>query len=70
MLELYATPLEEAPIKIISLVEQNKIIEFVDNIILCKKERKNSEKIELILDEVIYDLYELTEKEKNEIRNF
>lgn len=70
MLELYATPLEQIPVKIISKEEQEKYIQAVDRIIELKKLDKDTQELERQIDEMVYDLYELTEEEKELIRNF
>lgn len=70
MLELYATPLEQIPVKIISKEKQEKYIQIVDKIIELKKLNKDTQELENQIDEMVYDLYELTEEEKELIRNF
>lgn len=70
MLELYATPLEQIPVKIISKEEQEKYIQVVDRIIELKKLDKDTQELERQIDEMVYDLYELTEEEKELIRKF
>lgn len=70
MLELYATPLEQIPIKIISNDEQEKYIQIVDRIIELKKLDKDTQDLENQIDEMVYDLYELTEEEKELVRGF
>lgn len=70
MLELYATPLEQIPIKIISNAEQEKYIQIVDRIIELKKLDKDTYNLENQIDEMVYDLYELTEEEKELVRGF
>lgn len=70
MLELYATPLEQIPVRIISKEEQEKYIQVVNRIIELKKLDKDTQELENQIDEMVYDLYELTEEEKELIRNF
>lgn len=70
MLELYATPLEQIPIKIISNDEQEKYIQIVNRIIELKKLDKDTQDLENQIDEMVYDLYELTEEEKELVREF
>ena len=70
MLELYATPLKEIPIKVASSDEQEKYIQIVDRIMELKKLDKDTQELENQIDEMVYDLYELTEEEKELVRNF
>lgn len=70
MLELYATPLKEIPIKIVSDEEQQKYVQIVERIIELKKLDKDTQELENQIDEMVYDLYELTEEEKELVRNF
>ena len=71
-LELYATPLSETPIKVISENEQNKFIELVDLIINIKNSddyhdnlnKQNKYKaIQSKIDWLIYQLYKFTPEE-------
>ena len=65
MLELYQKPLSEIPIKRISKKEQEPFITLVDKVLDAKE--KNSEadttKLENQIDQMVYKLYGLTEKE-------
>lgn len=70
MLELYATPLEQIPIKEVGIDIQNKFIEIVDRIIEMKETNKDTTDLENQIDEMVYDLYELTEEEKDVVRSF
>lgn len=70
ILEIVAQPLSEIPIKIISENEQQKYIQIVDRIIELKKLDKDTQDLENKIDEMVYDLYELTEEEKELVRGF
>lgn len=70
MLELYATPLEQIPIKVASSEEQEKYVQIVDRIMELKKLDKETQEFENQIDEMVYDLYELTEEEKELVREF
>lgn len=70
LLELYSTPLEELPIKNISLEAQNKIVLLADKILIEKKLEKNSDILELELNNLIFDIYLLTENEKEIVKSF
>ena len=65
MLELYLTPLSEIPIPKDKNNYASKIVKLVENII--EKKKGNSEldtsSIERQIDELIYNLYELTDEE-------
>ncbi|WP_335969352.1 Eco57I restriction-modification methylase domain-containing protein [Fusobacterium polymorphum] len=63
-------PLMNIPIKIASENIENKIIDLVDEIIELKKLNKDTQDLEEKIDEMVYDLYGLTEDEKELIRNF
>ena len=63
-------PLMNIPIKIASENIENKIIDLVDEIIELKKLNKDTQYLEEKIDEMVYDLYGLTEEEKELIRNF
>ncbi|MGL6119853.1 MAG: hypothetical protein ACRC0V_05045, partial [Fusobacteriaceae bacterium] len=69
-LELYSTPLEELPIKNVQLEIQNKISLLVDKILIEKKLGKNSDFLELEMNNLIYDIYLLTENDKKIVNNF
>ena len=74
MLEMYAKPIWNVPIKEISEEEQKPFIELVDKILEITKQSfynpKNPPKEQLDLeskiDDMVYELYELT-KEENEL---
>lgn len=70
MLELYATPLEQIPIKQISEKEQDKFIEKINKIIDLKEKEGETKELELDVDEMVYDIYGLNEEEKEIIRLF
>lgn len=70
ILEIVAQPLSEIPIKIATEEQQNNIIAIVDRIIELKKQDKDTKELEDKIDEMVYDLYELTEDEKELIRAF
>ena len=63
-------PLMNIPIKIADENSENKIIDLVDEIIELKKLNKDTQDLEEKIDEMVYDLYGLTEDEKELIRNF
>lgn len=63
MMELYAKPLKEVPIKEISMDKQQPFIEVVDNIISMKKDGINTDELERKLDTMIYQLYNLNDEE-------
>ena len=63
-------PLMNIPIKIADKNLENKIIDLVDEIIELKKLNKDTQDLEEKIDEMVYDLYELTEEEKELVRNF
>lgn len=70
MLELYSTPLENIPIKVIKKEEQEKFIEKINCIIEMKRNNKNTLKQEKEIDEMLYSLYNLTEDEKEIIESY
>jgi restriction endonuclease S subunit len=63
MLELYAKPLKEVPIKEISEEEQQPFVNIVDQIIQKKKLNEDTKKLEQLIDFMVYELYGLTEDE-------
>lgn len=63
-------PLMNIPIKIATEEQQNNIITIVDRIIELKKQDKDTKELEDKIDEMVYDLYELTEDEKELIKTF
>lgn len=60
--------LSNLPIRVAE--NQEKYIQVVDRIIELKKLDKDTQELEKQIDEMVYDLYELTEEEKELIRNF
>lgn len=68
--QLDKEPLMNIPIKIATEEQQNNIIAIVDRIIELKKQDKDTKELEDKIDEMVYDLYELTEDEKELIRTF
>jgi adenine-specific DNA-methyltransferase len=69
-LELYVTPISNLPVKNVSEQDQQPFIEKVEKIIELKKQNKDTTELENEIDEMVYDLYELTEEEKEIVRNF
>ena len=63
-------PLMNIPLKIADENIENKIIDLVDEIIELKKLNKDTQDLEEKIDEMVYELYGLTEEEKELIRNF
>ena len=63
-------PLMNIPIKIADKNLENKIIELVEEIIELKKLNKDTQDLENQIDEMVYNLYGLTEEEKELVRNF
>ena len=63
-------PLMNIPIKIADENLENKIIELVEEIIELKKLNKDTQDLENQIDEMVYNLYGLTEDEKELVRNF
>jgi len=63
MLELYQKPLSEIPIKKISKTAQAPFIKIVDEILEKKKTGIDTGDLERKIDEMVYELYELTEEE-------
>jgi len=55
--------LRKLPIPIISLTDQAKFSKLVDEIMIGKKEEKDTTMIEKQIDEMVYKLYDLTEEE-------
>ena len=49
---------------------ENEIIDIVEEIIELKKLNKYTQDLEKKIDEMVYELYGLTEEEKELIRNF
>lgn len=70
LLELYATPLEELPVKVLERSEQNIFEKLVDEIILLKKREESTKNIEEKIDDMVCDIYELTKAERDEIYSF
>lgn len=70
-LELYNTPLSNIPIKEIPEDEQLKFIELVDKIIEMENtNNKDFERIQLLIDEMVYGLYDIEPDEKYIIEDF
>lgn len=63
-------PLMNIPIKKATSEIENQVINLVDRIIELKKLDKDTKELEIQIDEMVYDLYELTEEEKELLRNF
>jgi len=63
MLELYLTPLSETPIKIADVKTQTEFEVLADKIISGKKKNKDTSDLEKQIDEMVYELYELTEEQ-------
>ena len=55
--------LRQFPIKVISIEEQIPFITFVDEIINTKKENLDTTDLESQIDQLVYELYDLTEEE-------
>jgi len=69
MLELYATPLSQIPIKIIVKEKQKIFISLVNQIIELKKENKSTVQLENNINKEVYNLYNLTDEEIVTIEN-
>ncbi len=67
MLELYAKPLEEIPIKIVGKNIQEKFIGIVDEIITIKGNQREADtrELEAEIDKMVYELYGLDIEERN-----
>lgn len=63
-------PLMNIPIKIATNEIEKKIINLVERIIELKKLDKDTQELENQIDEMVYNLYELTEEEKKLVRTF
>lgn len=63
-------PLMNIPIKIASNEIEEKIINLVERIVELKKLDKDTQDLENQIDEMVYGLYELTEEEKDLVREF
>ena len=70
LLELYATPLEELPVKIIDSNAQKVFIDIVEEITEKRGQGLDTEDLEDRVDEMVYRLYDLDEAERNEIYEF
>ena len=70
LLELMQKPLSEIPIKKISHAEQQPFIKLVDRILAAKAKNPQADtsKSEEEIDELVYQLYGLTEEEKNIVK--
>ncbi|HZK55292.1 MAG TPA: TaqI-like C-terminal specificity domain-containing protein [Desulfosporosinus sp.] len=64
-LELYQQPLSEIPIKEISKEQQLSIVELVDHILIVKKDDPTADitSIEMQIDQLIYEIYDLSKDE-------
>lgn len=62
--------LDNLPIINLSLVKEKELIQIVDKIIEFKKLDKDTQELESQIDEMVYDLYELTEEEKELVKEF
>ncbi|GLI55752.1 hypothetical protein PM10SUCC1_12660 [Propionigenium maris DSM 9537] len=70
LLELYATPLEELPVKVIDFNAQKAFIDIVDEIIERRSQGVESRGLEDRLDEMVCELYALDKDERDEIYKF
>ncbi len=70
LLELYATPLEEIPIKVIDSSAQREFINIVDEIIERRSSGVESRDLELRVDEMVCELYGLDKEEREEVYRF
>lgn len=70
LLELYATPLEELPVKVIDSSAQKAFIDIVEKINEKKDRGVETRDLEDRVDEMVCRLYGLDEEEKNEIYEF
>ena len=55
---------EQIPIPEISLKDQKPFIDLVDKIITAKQQGKDSTELEKKIDEMVYELYDITEEEQ------
>lgn len=62
--------LDKLPIISLTKKEERNIEIIVDEIIELKKLNKDTQDLEEKIDEMVYELYGLTEEEKELIRNF
>lgn len=72
VLELLTTPLQEIPICLPDKQTQEKLVTLVDEIIAEKTADKQADTSdqESQIDEIVFDLYHLTDEEKEIVRNF
>ena len=63
ILELYVTPVGQVPIKNISLEQQQPFITLADKIITLKKQNQDTTELEAQIDQMVYELYGLSEDE-------
>ncbi len=70
LLELYATPLEEIPVKPVDSETQEKFTRIVDEIIGRRARGMESRDLEERVDEMVCELYGLDEEERDEIYRF
>ena len=61
--EIQTYLLEQLPIKVISLKEQQPIEKLVDEILHLKAKGKRTEILELQIDEIVYEMYDLNDEE-------
>lgn len=71
LLELYAKPLSEIPIKLISPEDQELFIELVDEIILSKQDDSSADtsSLENEIDQLVYKLYDFSQEEIDFVEN-
>jgi adenine-specific DNA-methyltransferase len=78
-LELYGTPLSEVPINIIPEIQQKPFIDLVDDILRLTYSEEYSQdigkqeqvrKLELEIDQMVYELYELSDEETMAVETF
>lgn len=62
-LHFYPNDAKNMPIKKLTLKQQQPFINLVDEIIQAKKENKNTTDLEAKIDEMVYQLYDLTDAE-------
>ena len=60
---------EKLPVPKISLKEQAEFFSLVDEVLFLKKQNKDSSMVEKVIDQKVYELYGLTEKEIRFIEN-
>ena len=72
VLELLTTPLQEIPICLPDKPTQEKLVAIVDEVIAEKTADKQADTSdqESQIDEIVFNLYHLTDEEKEIVRNF